>query len=108
MKRSIPLLAAVLLLLAVAPAAMADHCVRCKISMDFSCLWNTNFGRTDCFSDGFSCTLNGPLCNHQLAATPFAAEFTVASVERLDEPRTPAATAIAELTPSETPQPQTR
>jgi len=102
MKRLIPLIAIMLLVITVAPAAMADHCVRCKISMEFECLWGSNFGRTDCFSDGFSCTLSGPACNHQLAAVPLAADFTVASVERLDnrtdqptaEPKTNATPAL--------------
>lgn len=98
MKRLIPLIAIMLLAVTIAPGAMADHCVRCKISMEFECNWGTNFGRTDCFSDGFSCILSGPACNHQLAEAPLAADFTVASVERLDEPATNAAPAlVAEL-----------
>jgi hypothetical protein len=95
-----------LLVTTVAPTAMADHCVRCKISMTFECNWGTLFGRTDCFSDGFSCTLSGPQCNHQQLA-PLAADFTVASVERIDqdEPKTNAAPAlVAELAkPAATP-----
>jgi hypothetical protein len=91
MKRTIPLVLAAVMLFSVAPAALADHCEKCKISMTFECITAITGGRPICISDGFSCTTSGALCTHNpSAATSLAAEYTVASVERLDEPATKA------------------
>ena len=90
MKRTIPLVLAVAVLFSFAPAALADHCLRCKISMSYECITALTGGRPICISDGFSCTLQGELCTHPPSAASLAEEYTVASVERLDEPATKA------------------
>jgi hypothetical protein len=54
-------------------------------------------GWTECYSDEFGCQISGDRCyGHPIAqlSTPLAAEYAVASVERLDEPQTAAAETI--------------
>lgn len=110
MTKRIALLVAVLTIV-LAPAAMADHCFRCKIvpAGEISyCIYytNTSFqaGWTECYSDEEGCTVSGSRCfGHPVqASTPLAAEYEVASVQRLDEAKTAiAATVIADATPAE-------
>lgn len=80
-------------ILAAAPDAAADHCWKC--SNYTNCVPSTGYGRDYCHSDPSGCVFYGYACGgpHPFVETaePFAAEFTVASVERLDEPRQPAA-----------------
>ncbi len=93
----------VVLTVFAAPTLLADHCFRCKIvpepEVSYCVLYtNPNFqiGWTECFSDETGCFVSGDRCYGHLAqlSTPLAAEYAVASVERLDEP--PASTATAE------------
>jgi len=104
MKRLIPLLVLAIAVTA-APAAMANHCTRCNPIVE-DCVHISNFGFEICEFDPFTftCYTELPCGSHVVAEPePLAAEFTVASVERIDEPKTPASeTRIAAL---ETPQP---
>lgn len=106
-KRLIPLLV-LTLIVTIAPAALADHCERCKpVSQTCGPAITSSSGYEICFEDAFGCHVEFP-CGPHLQATPepLAAEFTVASVERLDEPNPPASeTLIASV---EAPAPATR
>jgi hypothetical protein len=75
--------------LTFAPLAMADHCSTCRFA---NCRPATVPAYYFCVSDGVTCTLSGPGCGgpHPFAEEVFAAEFTVASVERLDGRTDPA------------------
>lgn len=92
MKRLLPLLA-VVAMFAAAPAAMANHCLRCKIrSLPHmeppSCVSAINFGFVSCIEDfeNDTCIVQTACGNHAVEpAEPLASEFTVASVERLDD-----------------------
>ena len=85
----------VALILGVAPSAMAGHCLRCRPTPDGIGTCVTAFGvipgREFCEDDGVPyCQLSGEVCvPHGFAPDPepFAADYLVASVERLDEPR---------------------
>ena len=74
-------------LLSVASPAMANHCVRCRFSVDLQwCQWGTVIGSTDCEVDAQgNCQQTGDPCNHFSALTPLSSEFQVASVERIDD-----------------------
>lgn len=71
------------LVLAVAPLAMADHCTTCRFG---NCVPATLPAYYFCEDLGSTCSLSvacsGP---HPFVEEPFGAEFTVASVERLDD-----------------------
>lgn len=100
-KRFIPLLI-VALLLTIAPAAMANHCKLCAIdSQGFSyCRTAVSLpGHTWCIADGETCQSSGVWCTPHGFAPELASEFTVVSVERLDEEPKPAAnqTLVASL-----------
>lgn len=106
MKKRLVALVVLALIVVAAPAALADHCVRCfnnQCSIAFtggalSCTITTSGA---CRTSG---TCSGP--HPFIEEEPFAAEFTVALVERLDEPQTAAPeTAVASL---ETTQPANR
>jgi hypothetical protein len=109
MTKRIALLVVVLTVFA-APSLMADHCFRCKIVAQPGvsyCIYHTNtqfLGWTECYSDEFGCQVSGDRCyGHPLAqlSTPLAAEYAVASVERLDEPQTAnAETIVADAAPA--------
>lgn len=106
-KRFISLLVlAIVIVVATAPVAMADHCRRCRNFTN--CVIAPNFGFPFCDDSSGMCILSGPVCTgpHPLTEPeiPFAADFTVASVERLDESQPPAPTeprvASLETTPN--------
>lgn len=89
LKRTIPLLFAVAVVLSAAVPAQADHCVRCKFFIDYSiCNWGTAFGRADCDDSSGVCMLSPDPCSPHLSAatvTPLSSDFQVASVERIDD-----------------------
>jgi hypothetical protein len=109
MTKRIALLVVVLTVF-TAPTLMADHCFRCKIvpAPEVSyCIYHTNtsfLGWTECYSDETGCLVSGPRCyGHPIAqlSTPLAAEYAVASVERLDAPQTAETeTVVADATPA--------
>lgn len=82
-KRLILMLMVFALVLASAPIAVADHCVRCRYG---DCFPATLPAYYYCEDLGSTCSLSvscgGP---HPFTEEPLAAEFVVASVERLDE-----------------------
>ena len=98
-KRLIPLLVLAVLVM-TAPAAMATHCERCK-PLNHTCVAATAIPGWDlCYWDDFEGCVLGTECEPHAAALSLslASEYTVASVERLDEPATPAAqTRIASI-----------
>ena len=96
-KRLIPLLVFTIVL-AVAPAAMANHCERCPPLLQ-QCVPTSNFGWEICFVDETGCHRENPCGDHFLQPeTDLASEFTVASVERIDEPQIAASeTQVASL-----------
>lgn len=83
-KRVILTLMVFALVLASAPVAMADHCSTCRYG---NCRPATVPAYYSCTSNGVSCTLTGWGCGgpHPFTEESLAAEFVVASVERLDE-----------------------
>lgn len=98
MKKLLMLLVLVVIV-AAAPMAMADHCVTCR---NARCSIAFTGGYLSCTQLANGCSLSGA-CG---GPHPFveeeewlSAEFTVASVERLDEPQQPAAseTLVASL-----------
>jgi hypothetical protein len=98
--------AALIVVLGAAPDAMANHCFRCKwvaFEQEFDCVpvSGSTVGRPICETDGITCQTSGNQCApHTAGVTPLASEYTVASVERLDEPSsgaTEAQTQVAEL-----------
>ena len=105
MRKLIPLLV-LAFLFTIAPAAMANHCERCGAVSQVCVVW-PNRGFEICDDSGEFCVVQFACGDHSAAPVePLATEFTVASVERLDEPQTAASeTAIASL---ETPKPATR
>lgn len=101
-KRLIPLLV-LAIVLASAPVAMADHCSICRNN---NCRPAVTGGKPSCDIVSGVCTLSGLTCSgpHPVIEEPFASEFTVASVERLDEQQQPAPSepriASLEITPN--------
>lgn len=92
------------LTLVIAPVAMADHCRKCNTQQ--RCVIAVTGGKPVCDDSSGTCVLQGLTCTgpHPLIDIddPFAADFIVASVERLDEPQpAPDRTRVASL---ETPQ----
>jgi hypothetical protein len=83
----------VVLMLAIAPVAMADHCRRCVGSIpDQRCAIAVTGGKPICsISANGACVFQGQTCTgpHPFVdiEEPLAADFFVASVERLDEPQ---------------------
>ena len=92
-KRLLPLFVLVVaFVLVTAPAAMADHCTRCKTTQTGQqiCWFAVTGGYPFCDDTSGSCVFTGQWCTgpHPFApedSEPFATDFTVASVERLDE-----------------------
>jgi len=93
-KRIAFLVVGVALILGVAPSAMASHCFNCRPTPDGTGVCVAAFGiipgREFCDDGGDYCQLSGDVCvPHGLAPEPepLAAEYFVASIERLDEPQ---------------------
>lgn len=83
---------ALITMLSAAPDAMATHCFRCRwffYEQTYDCYplpGPVLGGRPFCETDGISCQTWGDQCApHTASAAPLASEYTVASVERLDE-----------------------
>jgi len=106
-KRLVLMLMVFAVVLMVAPLAMADHCTTCR---NGNCRPATVPAYYFCEDLGATCSLTGWGCGGPHPFTeeePFAAEFTVASVERLDDRQTAPAeqTRVASLV---TPAPDQR
>ncbi|HYC89204.1 MAG TPA: hypothetical protein VEO54_08345 [Thermoanaerobaculia bacterium] len=112
MKKRILLMVVVILLILAVPVAMANHCRRCRPGPtpgQSTCTIATGTllgGYEGCYVENGSCITFGAACPpHTAAVTPLAAEYRVASVERLDEPKsgageTTVAAATVEAAPS--------
>jgi hypothetical protein len=93
MKKPVISLLILAIVLTVAPAALADHCRICRLRSDgtYTCWIAVNGGQPICddFTVPGTCVLSGNTCTgpHPFVEEPLAADFTVASVERLDEPQ---------------------
>ena len=88
MKKRLLSLLVLAIALTVTPAAMADHCEGCR-PLTQTCGPRLNFGWEICYWDVEGCHLELPCGDHTPSFTgALASEFTVASVERLDEPAT--------------------
>lgn len=112
-KRTIPLLFVLAILITIAPAALANHCLGCKIrslphTEPPSCVTRLNFGFAFCEPDydNDTCITDFPCGSHSAAMTPLAADYHVASVERLDQPRSAANDSL--VARAETQQPALR
>ena len=90
-KKRVVLLVAVALMIGAAPAALAEHCLRCGWSAQLQepvCKPAINMfaGWTECEDGGGTCSTSGTECEpHGSGLAPLATEYTVASVERLDD-----------------------
>ena len=90
------------IVLTVAPLAMADHCTTCRFG---NCRPATVPAYYFCEDLGATCSLSGWGCGGPHPFTeeePLAAEFIVASVERLDD-RQPAPSEQTRVASLETP-----
>ena len=97
LKRTIPLLVAVVIVLSAAPAVQA--CERCKlVEPETGELWcvGSLWGRTECEDYTGTCILSGDPCGPGFAAA-LSSEYLVASVERLDEAPAADETLVATL-----------
>ena len=107
-KRMLLLLTLALIVLTLAPAAMADHCTRCRTTTSGpQCWFAVTGGYPICDATPTGCTFIGKWCTgpHPVIDDDFAADFTIVSVERLDEQPQPRAdeTRVASLeTPATT------
>jgi hypothetical protein len=91
MKTRILLLFATIVLLTIAPAAMADGCFRCVPLPTPHCVNAFHVdGFTICFVDETGCHLDGAQCAPMGSEAALSSEYKVASVERIDEPQAPA------------------
>ena len=97
----------VVVALAAAPAALADHCVTCR---NAKCSIAFTGGYQSCTQLANGCSLSGSCGGPHpfVEEEPFGAEFEVASVERLDEPQQPAASETRVASLEEAPQPDAR
>ena len=89
MKKRVLSLLVLSILLATAPAAMANHCERCRPLIQ-ACIVSQNFGFDYCEWTSETTCIVGTACGDHTAmaaAQSLASEFQVASVERLDEPQ---------------------
>ena len=98
------LLLIVVVALSMAPAAMAQ-CRRCSLAWQ-DCIPVSSFGYEICVFEGDGCYLENRCPAYAETSEPLAAEFTVASVERLDEPQTAAPQTLVAV--AATPAPATR
>ncbi|HEX7808821.1 MAG TPA: hypothetical protein VF608_08850 [Thermoanaerobaculia bacterium] len=100
MKKRVTLLLVLAIALATAPAAMANHCKRCRPLWE-ACQSGLTSGFVNCvWDDSINNCVTSTSCSHALSAQiePLASEFAVASVERLDEPQSnPTDTRVASL-----------
>ena len=103
-KRLILMLMVFAIVLTIAPLAMADHCTTCRFG---NCRPATVPAYYFCEDLGATCSMSGWGCGGPHPFTeevPLAAEFVVASVERLDEQQ-PAAAEQTRVASLETPTP---
>jgi hypothetical protein len=108
MKKRLIALLVLAILVMTAPAAMATHCQRCR-PITQSCGVAVNIpGWETCAWDVFenNCVLGEQCEGHGVLALSLASEYTVASVERLDEPGDKPAETLVASNPA--PQPATR
>ncbi|MCU1246670.1 MAG: hypothetical protein JWN02_2580 [Acidobacteria bacterium] len=98
MKKLTLLLVITLLALSAAPSAMA--CQRCK-PRGWSCIPSTT-GYQVCEEVIDGCNFSGACTGAVAAETPLATDFTIASVERLDQPN--AGVQLSQLDNSQAPQ----
>ncbi|MEA2336559.1 MAG: hypothetical protein QOE82_566 [Thermoanaerobaculia bacterium] len=104
MKTRIPLFFVAVILLVMAPAAMAGDCKRCAGIPTQNCVNAFHvIGFLECFVDETGCHLDGEQCAPMGNEPALASEYTVAAVERVDEPQTPATTPL--VAPAETENP---
>jgi hypothetical protein len=97
----------VVILLTMAPAAMADTCKRCAGIPTQSCVNAFHVdGFTICWVDETGCHLDGAQCAPMGAETALASEYTVATVERIDEPQATDGKAL--VAPTDTDAPSSR
>lgn len=97
MKKRLVVLLSLAIALTAAPAALASHCKICT-ELRQECRPILNYGFSVCsWNPWDGCVLEQACGSHFAPSQPLAAEFTVASVERLDEPQQPnqAATLVA-------------
>ncbi len=105
-QRLVVMLMVFAVVLTVAPLAMADHCTTCK---NGNCRPATVPAFYFCEDLGSTCNLTVPCGGpHPFTEETFAAEFTVASVERLDGHPTPASAEQTRIASVETPAPSQR
>jgi hypothetical protein len=84
------LLFAAVILLMMAPGAMAQYCKRCAGGSGGSCVNAIHvFGWPICYTDATGCHTEGEeQCDPVSSEAPLASEYTVAAVERVEEPQT--------------------
>jgi hypothetical protein len=106
-KRIVLLTALVLIVLSAAPVAMANHCFRCRFYFtehEYDCFplpGPVLGGRPFCAEGGTWCETWGDECApHTASIAPLASEYSVASVERLDEPANGANETLVAQTPT--------
>lgn len=91
MKTRVSLLLVLAIVLATAPVAMANHCKVCR-PLHEACSTSSNYGWLNCTwnEETGTCSTSSACGNHSaaLALEPLAADYAVASVERLDVPQT--------------------
>lgn len=105
MKRVASLLVVVSLVLLAAPSAMAA-CWICRFSYAtcYPAADTNPAAWTQCTDGGGECYLDGSPCGvSERATTPLASEFTIAAVERLDDPQPQAEARAALVATAETP-----
>ena|ERR1043165_551072 len=102
MKKRVFSLLVLSIVLATAPAAMAQ-CLKCR-PINHTCVPTTTGGFDFCYYMGVDCII-GDFCGALAATQPLASEYQVASVERADEPQTVPSEnriALSEPTPEST------
>jgi hypothetical protein len=76
---------AAVILLMMAPGAMAQYCKRCSGGACVNAI--RVFGYPICFTDASGCHTDGEQCDPVSSETALASEYTVAAVERVEEPQ---------------------
>ena len=101
-KRMVLLAGIVMIALSAAPDAMALSCERCRfypVWGEWACITPPPLlgGYEFCSEGGWWCETSGEYCPPTGGGAALASEYTVASVERLDEPdRAASATLVAQ------------